>query len=545
MLHSLFTPPFNQIIDNPFRLNVLLIVFLTMLSSNRMLFGQNETYYTHPAPGYPALSNPHYNNTGTPRSSINCNNLDTDPCPFDDEPILHIPVNIHFVMTLDGKGNFSETGDGDGDMYNGYQRAEDIVNLANEQLEINYPVWAIQPTPAVCDIRMRLVLQGVYFHRTNHSLVSTSPVQYDRSAFWAFINSNMVNPGTESNCFFFNNELDDGTSGQANGAHVTVLSDWLNYINHEKPTLNTSNPNFWYRNFAARVLLHEIFHNSGLWAHPYQIDPCDDTPTLPPCWNYVENGPPPCNDWANISNNLMDYNQWINEWSLSPCQICRLHEYAPLILIQDENEGECAPLSAFFDLPSQVCGTYQLQVWMQGSASYNENSHFIEIYEVSSVGSTTVAGNYQSDWFDGPVGRINLGSYIDYTFGCNKVYRVKLAVSNDCNDWDEMVRYVTTKCICDVVGEPYEEEIDTLYVTPNPADINFAVNYKLHIAQNLTLSVYDVYGGQLIGILKDQEWTDTDPHTHYWNVDAIPDGLYFVRAVTNTQAKTIQFAVQH
>jgi hypothetical protein len=274
---------------------------------------------------------------------------------------------------------------------------------------------------------------------------------------------------------------------------------------------------------AARLLLHEVFHNSGLWQHPYQIDACDDTPTLPNCWGY---------------------NGSIETWALSPCQICRLHEYAPLVLIQDENEGECAPLSAFFDLPSEACGPYdQIQVWMQGSASYNESDHFIEIYQTPSVGSNIVSGNYKSQWFGGPAEWVNLGPYMNYSFGCNKIYRVKLAVSNSCGDWDEMVRYVTVKCLCDELTG--SEEVESLSVSPNPASGSISINYELSAAQNLTLLVYDVFGGQLVGTLKQQEWASTDPETYLWNVGSLPNGWYFVRAITNNQVKTAQFSVQH
>ncbi|MCE7926824.1 MAG: T9SS C-terminal target domain-containing protein [Haliscomenobacteraceae bacterium CHB4] len=509
-------------------------------------FGQTETYYTHPAPGEGSYFNPHYNNTGTARTGMDCNNLGSDPCSIlEDQPILHIPVNIHFVMNMDGKGNFSETGDGDGGTYNGYQRAEDIVNLANEQLEENYPVWAINPTPEICDFRIRLALQGVYFHRTNYALISSAPVQFNHNNFWSYINQNLVNASSEVSCFFFNGEIGNSPSGQANGAQATILFDWFNYTGHEKP--ENLGPNNWYRNSVARTLLHEIFHNNGLWKHPFQTDDCDDTPTLPGCWSYVENGPPPCNDWANISNNLMDYNQWIDEWSLSPCQICRLHNYTTIYLIQDDNEGECAPLNSFFALPSRVCLSYQLNVWMDGSASYNETEHFIEIYQVPSVGSNDViSGTYQSNWFDGKAGRVELGDYLNYNFGCGKVYRVKLAVSNDCYDWDEMIRYVTIDCACDAGGGPNTPvEVEELFASPNPSSSNININYKLNEAQNLTLTIHDVCGGQLVGTLKEQEWTDADPQVYSWNVGALPDGLYFVRAVTNTQVRTAQFSVQH
>jgi hypothetical protein len=43
------------------------------------------------------------------------------------------------------------------------------------------------------------------------------------------------------------------TSGQANGVHTTVLDDWLNYVNAEKPTLNTPNPNYLVSQYGCAV----------------------------------------------------------------------------------------------------------------------------------------------------------------------------------------------------------------------------------------------------------------------------------------------------
>ncbi|HVI02951.1 MAG TPA: hypothetical protein VM869_29840, partial [Enhygromyxa sp.] len=63
-----------------------------------------------------------------------------------------------------------------------------------------------------------------------------------------------------------------------------------------------------------------------------------------------------------------------------------------------------------------------------------------------------------SSWYTGQIGRIDdLGAFASYSFGSNKIYRIKVAVQSDaagqgngsCVAWDEQVRYVQVPTIND------------------------------------------------------------------------------------------------
>jgi hypothetical protein len=70
--------------------------------------------------------------------------------------------------------------------------------------------------------------------------------------------------------------------------------------------------------FMAGLLNHEIGHTLGL-AHSWQNDGCDDTPDNANCWN-IDTTQTQC---RRISNNVMDYNVYMNAWT--PCQISLIH----------------------------------------------------------------------------------------------------------------------------------------------------------------------------------------------------------------------------
>lgn len=87
----------------------------------------------------------------------------------------------------------------------------------------------------------------------------------------------------------------------------------------------------------------------------------------------------------------------------------------------------CTPAIASATLPSPQC----LPVQLDGSASTNEDNHFIEIVEVNYINGNTVPGTYYSSWFVGQIGNItDLGAYTGYNFQHGKRYRIKVAVQN-------------------------------------------------------------------------------------------------------------------
>jgi hypothetical protein len=112
--------------------------------------------YVVPRPGQVPLPNPHANQGASPRSS-HCNTASAQPCPLDDAPIKYLGVNAYFLLNPDGTGNFTETGDGAGGSFNGYQRAEELIETANKILmDRKERQW--QTTNALCKINIRLVL---------------------------------------------------------------------------------------------------------------------------------------------------------------------------------------------------------------------------------------------------------------------------------------------------------------------------------------------------------------------------------------------------
>ena len=117
-------------------------------------------------------------------------NLPESPICTDPNAVKYIRVAFHFIRaehffvrsvfddclinppvyrTYIGYGNFTANSDGNGDLtYNGYQRAEDIVAKANEELAQNQKQWRETPGvsyPATAPPNpLRYVLVGVYFH---------------------------------------------------------------------------------------------------------------------------------------------------------------------------------------------------------------------------------------------------------------------------------------------------------------------------------------------------------------------------------------------
>lgn len=111
-------------------------------------------------------------------------------------------------------------------------------------------------------------------------------------------------------------------------------------------------------------------------------------------------------------------------------------------------DGLCSDLSPVpsFTLPSSVC--YSNDIIMDATNSQNEDSYFISVQE-----SDQWWGRYGTEYTEWRIaqkaGVINLKDFIQSqggAFKCNTYYRVKLSVSNNCNNWKELTKLIYIHC---------------------------------------------------------------------------------------------------
>jgi hypothetical protein len=143
----------------------------------------------------------------------------------------------------------------------------------------------------------------------------------------------------------------------------------------------------------------------------------------------------------------MDYNGY-DDYALSPQQIQRVRNYlngtTGANYVQQCSNCDAAQANLYLS-PTQC-----LPVRLDGTASDNEDNHFLEIVEVDNA-NNMISGTYYSSWFAGEINKVaDLGQYTGYNFIYGKRYRIKLAVQSInpaggfCTPWDETpVQYVT------------------------------------------------------------------------------------------------------
>ena len=331
----------------------------------------------------------------------------------DANSVKYIRVNVHFVNRSDGTGNFNPNNDGNGNSnMNGYKRAETIINFANTKLANNMQMWrpSGNSTPVV-PIRVQYVLTGVYFHNSDFWI----------TAYWNLSDLNAtygVNTSSEINYYYTRSALNGvelGGNGIAElGGGAALSSEYPVYLQY---------PN--YLEFPSRLMRHEIGHNLNL-EHTWDTDDeCGDTPfayqsssgAYIQCDDWTSNTSSPCNNWANVSNNSMDYNVYSN--ALTPCQIGKIHNHLNGWGNQYVHSCDgCPPVNSFFDLSGcfrVATPTNPYDIWtpsalyFNGQASFNENQYKIEICEVAALNSSNCIGNYyNSNWLNGEIGKINL-----------------------------------------------------------------------------------------------------------------------------------------
>lgn len=230
-------------------------------------------------------------------------------------------VNVHFILTNAGTGNFSENKNitGNTSSENGYWLANTIINAANNYLNNNEEMTqqlSTSPIP-VEDIKYNYKLNGVFFHRSStYYECFYSPAALTK------------NNGEAINVFLLKERDGNGAAG--------FNSFWLGGMNQAySDYINSSNN--WYIEKDAKPLNHEMGHILSL-DHPKRspggkkstiggvqyTDACVDTPTF---MELINDGYTEPYEWCQgeYSNNLMDYS--CDQRALTPCQINQVHSY--------------------------------------------------------------------------------------------------------------------------------------------------------------------------------------------------------------------------
>jgi Pregnancy-associated plasma protein-A len=356
------------------------------------------------------------------------------------------------MLRNDGTGNFNPVHDGMGNAnLNGYKRSEQIINAANDALANNQKMWLPNPnTTPTPQIRIRYLLTGVYFHNDTRLMGAYTDGSGNVPGITELNNTYGVNPDSEINYYFTRSLNWNGQELGGNGVgdidiHAGISSSYLAYL---------IAPN--YLPMHTSLLNHEIGHILSL-SHTWAFnDGCDDTPTH----GYVDangntqqcffwNQPPVTCDWHNVSNNVMDYNNWQN--SYTTCQVGKMHDHLnstagnPYIHSCDG----CTPVNAFFalsgcfNIPPPNSPSFGGEgLFLNGESSVNEDKYKITICEVASIGSPVCTGGYfNTGLVNGAIDKINLKNI--YNFQGNKIYKIELEVgSSNCFTSSVHTKYV-------------------------------------------------------------------------------------------------------
>ncbi len=371
---------------------------------------------------------------------------------------------------------------------------------------INYPV-----SPA---INIQYLLVGVFFHRDDDAFNVTSDPYLIHGKY--DVETNQV---IDVYCIHDSTFGRDGEAFELGGFNKFVyLNDYKHYL---KPYCRE-----WSKSNTAHSLNHEIGHTLNLWHTWRDDDLCADTPLgfiydkvtqsgcvndYANCWDHNPSKPgcplKPCDDWAKISNNIMDYNVYDPAWTV--CQIDLMNEN----LLGNGNPyihscNGCVPSQAFFYVrsPQAICPEQEgFNVILNGQPSVNENRYLIEICRVLASSPNDCHGQYfNSNWQTGQLGNVDLSAL--YTFQPNAIYKIKLTVDNtECpgSDVHEQLLYTNDDCTdtpppcCYEMAatNPFGSHLTVYYNVPEDGELSLSLINLLTSTTTTLFSLIEVDAG--------------------------------------------------
>lgn len=482
-----------------------------------------------------------------------------------------INVNIHFMLRLDGTGNFNERNDGNSykpwnanqasdplipadTATNGFARARALVAEMNNQAASNpmniYPAGTANPPKG-----FSYALNGVYFHRvSNYDIVKSSADIYSTAPFDTY----GVNKATEVNMFMMGNY----TNGSC--CDVGGLACTLGY--------NSSTPSsYWVKTFNTYELYTWRKANNGntipLSTGPYTI-PQNSLPltsnTLAHEIGHVLGlihtfeGANGCADAASSSqgqsgNNQMDYTNASGS-ALTPCQldVVNLNLYNPGNPANSYHNylstsycGEVPPRANFTMLACLRPG----DVGMDSRATFMADQVTIRVYAhdpMALTGHGPLLVTYTRPVSQGNIW--NLASL--YGFVAGQLYHVQLTASRTSGQSHTSEQLIQIYQQFEGPCEPQPYPIDPaarvapptgkpaeLAVYPNPAQDVMTVRLSAGAATTTGGVIYDSYGREM------QRFTLEKGQTTI-SVRALRPGIYYLRGTGTANGETTRFRIE-
>jgi len=411
--------------------------------------------------------------------------------------IYTVKVNFHYVLRSDGTSNFTDTSDGSGGRFNGYQHAAALMTHMNTEFTTNQAPFLPKPSPPASagDTKIRFVLAGVYFDR-NNTLHNTA---WNSLANYASWRQNFV---SEINIFLGRDSIaGDPISGMARVASEfnaqPIVAFALIYNAHNEYIKYKTGG--WWTHSTATTINYEIGHLGGL-VHNIECTTgvacpggCYDwdamlgiTDTYSPgfrCWEFGNPSCQPlCSNWDNVGNYFMDYMSY--EPAITQQKKNRLRSYFC-------NGGAGSPYRAnlpksLFSLPSSFRPNSGSPLYMNCTYSTNYTQYKIEVWKCSTGSfncpTTNLGTYYNSGIVTGTAPNLNLSSL--GTLDENCTYRATLTVYNDpCSP-------PSTSFTCVYILPPL---LRGMNISPNPSTSSSILSFDLtETVKDLSVRIYHI-----------------------------------------------------